>query len=372
MPDSRKFSCFLMGHQSRLIQCGDILLEKGHSIWGVISDVPTIQNWAAEKSLRLLLPGNNLVSVLKQQPFDLFLSIDNFLKVPDEVLTLPRMFAVNFHDAPLPKYAGTNATNWALINRESSHGVTWHIMTNVIDAGDILKQQKISISEGETALTLNAKCYETSVQIFAEFLDELAEGRVKPMRQELGERTFFSKWKRPPAACSIDWTRSAEEIDALNRGLDYGSYPNPLGHLKLYLNDDAVLVGKLALTQSDSSAEPGTLTKVNDNTIQVATATRDIALREFRLFNGKLLTPSELINQFGLAEDKRLPTFDSQRADRITQIHSHLSKYEDFWVNRLSAMEPFEIPYAKRHTLRKNSANFEEIRFEHGRIRFDG
>jgi amino acid adenylation domain-containing protein len=365
MPESAKFSCYLMGHQSRLIQCGDILLEKGHLIHGIISDVPSIRSWAAEKSLRLLLPGNDMVNALKQQPFDLFLSIDNFFKVPDEVLALPRMFAINFHDAPLPKYAGTNATNWALINRESSHGVTWHIMTNVIDAGDILKQKMIPISQGETALTLNAKCYETSVQIFAELLDELAEGRVQPVRQDLGERTFFPKWKRPPAACTIEWTSSAEDIDALYRGLNYGSYPNPLGLLKLFLGDEAVLIGQLELLQSASSARPGTLTKVQDDAIHVATVSRDIALREFSLPDGMPLSPAEFIHRFGLAEGSRLPTLDGQRADRITQIHALVSRHEDYWIKRLSNLEPCEIPYAKRFASRKNSATaYAEIRFE--------
>jgi len=32
-----RFRCVVMGDQSRLIQCGDILLEKGHQILAVIS-----------------------------------------------------------------------------------------------------------------------------------------------------------------------------------------------------------------------------------------------------------------------------------------------------------------------------------------------
>lgn len=234
MNQSNKCTCFLMGDKSRLIQCSEILLQKGHQILGVISATPSILRWAKGKNLRQISPNADIVGLLKQEPFDLFFSIDNFCKVPNQILTLPRMYAINFHDAILPRYAGNNATNWAIMNRETMHGITWHVMTDVIDAGDILKQKTFPISDEETALTLNAKCYEKSIEGFAELMDELAEKRVKPAQQDLEKRTFFPRWQRPHAACTVDWTRSAEEIDALLRALDYGSYPNPLGLLKLF------------------------------------------------------------------------------------------------------------------------------------------
>jgi amino acid adenylation domain-containing protein len=372
MPESPKFSCYLMGHQSRLIQCGDILLEKGHRIEGVISNVESIQKWAASKSLRVLLPGDNIVGELKQQPFDLFFSIDNFLIVPDDILSMPRIYAVNFHDAPLPRYAGTNATNWALINGESIHGVTWHIMTNVVDAGDILKQKMVPVSRGETALTLNAKCYETSIQIFAEFLDELAEGRLRPLEQDLEKRTFFPKWKRPPAACTINWMRSAEEIDSLFRGLEYGSYPNPLGRLKLFLGDDAINISQLDIQDATVKAKPGTVTSVSSEAIQVSTSTSDVVLRGFELFNGTPLSPSDFVRRTGLAKGDELPVIDDRRAERITQTHSDLSKSEPFWIRRLANLEPMEIPYVKKHTLRDNQTVYVETRSDLSESVFKG
>ena len=148
MPKARKLSCFLMGDQSRLIQCAEILLQKGHQILAVITAEPSIRNWAKEKELHHIMPTDDILELLKEQPFDLFFSIYNFWPVPNEIVTLPQMYAINFHDSPLPKYAGVNATNWAIINRESVHGITWHVMTDVIDAGDILKQAIFPIVDG--------------------------------------------------------------------------------------------------------------------------------------------------------------------------------------------------------------------------------
>ena len=57
--------------------------------------------------------------------------------IPDPVLALAARGAINFHDGPLPRYAGLNAPVWAILNREPAHGVTWHLIEGGIDEGDI-------------------------------------------------------------------------------------------------------------------------------------------------------------------------------------------------------------------------------------------
>ena len=52
-----------------------------------------------------------------------------------DVLAKARLGGINFHDGPLPRYAGLYVTAWALMNRETSHGVTWHVETLVQSPG---------------------------------------------------------------------------------------------------------------------------------------------------------------------------------------------------------------------------------------------
>ena len=63
--------------------------------------------------------------------------------------------AINFHDGPLPRYAGLNAPVWAIINGEPDHGITWHMIEGGVDEGDILEQRLFELASEETALTLN-------------------------------------------------------------------------------------------------------------------------------------------------------------------------------------------------------------------------
>ncbi len=65
MPNTSKFTCFLMGSQSRLIQCAEVLLKKDHVVNGIISAEPSIQRWVKENKLRLIHPSDDLVKILK-------------------------------------------------------------------------------------------------------------------------------------------------------------------------------------------------------------------------------------------------------------------------------------------------------------------
>ena len=53
----------------------------------------------------------------------------------------------NFHDGPLPRYAGLFSSSWAIVNNEKTHGVTWHKITKKIDAGDIVASKKFKIKK---------------------------------------------------------------------------------------------------------------------------------------------------------------------------------------------------------------------------------
>ena len=64
---------------------------------------------AEAEGLPLIAPGNGLQNRLQGIEFEWILSIANLDIIPDDVLALAARGAVNFHDGPLPAYAGLNA-----------------------------------------------------------------------------------------------------------------------------------------------------------------------------------------------------------------------------------------------------------------------
>ena len=69
---------------------------------------------------------------------------------------------INVHPALLPKYGGKgfygkNVHESVLKNSEKESGMTIHYVTEEVDAGEILIQEKVTIVDGETAESLKGK-----------------------------------------------------------------------------------------------------------------------------------------------------------------------------------------------------------------------
>jgi len=130
------FSAALIGNDSLTLQCGEMLREAGHSIAAVITRNPDIATWAKEAGLPVHSADADLAQELAGREFDWLLSVANLDMISDAVLALPKRGAVNFHDGPLPRYAGLNAPVWALINGEVEYGISWHMISgNMASAG---------------------------------------------------------------------------------------------------------------------------------------------------------------------------------------------------------------------------------------------
>ena len=123
--------------------------------------------------------------------FDYLFSIVNSRILPKNLLELPGRHAINYHDALLPKYAASHATSWAIMQREDDPWVTWHEMTDLINAGNILQQCSLDIADDETAFTLNAKCYDTAIRSFAELVEDLSSDRASVRKQHPDKRSSF-------------------------------------------------------------------------------------------------------------------------------------------------------------------------------------
>ncbi len=361
LPDHRKFSCAIIGSGTLPVRCADALVTRGHSIEGVVSSDAPLRQWAEQNAIPHLDSTSDL-GELDRRPFDYLFSIVNERLLSDEILNLPRELAINYHDALLPKYAGMHATSWALMRREAEHGITWHVMTNQVDAGDILKQRSISIAPRETALTLNAKCYEAALETFTELIDDLAWRRLRPRKQNLEERTFFARDRRPPAGCAISWTRSGEDIDGLVRALDFGPYPNPLGLPKIVADGTFLGVTRTELRERLPLAPPGTVTEIAPGGIKVSTVTGEIALRQFMTLEGEPLSPAECVSRLGLTEGHRFGEISPQKAACISALDAVCAKHEGFWLQKLASLRPLALPFGDSRASRGNDGGRLECR----------
>lgn len=347
MTARERFSCFIIGSDTLLGECVEIVLREGHEIRGIITATPRLIALARSKKIPVLDPKSDYKSTLAAAPFDYLFSITYLSIIPADVLALAKKAAINFHDGPLPKYAGLNTPAWGLINREEKWGITFHLMTAGIDRGDILKQKLFDVAPGETALSLNTRCFATAIEAFGELINELAEGKMSPVPQDTAaERLYFSRHQRPAAACVLDFDKSAGELDALVRGLDFGRYLNPLGSPKVERNGQTVIVSRVALREDEeATGANGEVLSTDDKEVVINTSEGALALTGFQTLGGKELSIAEATKTLGLDAGSSLG-ISKDKSDQLTALQSTLAKSEEWWVKRLARLEPVEIPYA--------------------------
>ena len=343
------FSCVIFGEGSLPIRCAEVLASRGHRIKGIVTAEEAIRRWAATYATPLAAPTDDIAELIGREPFDYLFSIVNPRVLPRELLELPTRYAINYHDALLPGYAGSHATTWAILGREKRHGITWHVMSEVVDGGDILRQCSVDVEDGETALTLNAKCYDAAAHSFSALIDDLESGREHRQQQDQTARTFFRHFARPAEGCVFSWSRTAGDLDALRRALDFGPYPNPIGLPKILLGGDFIIVGSTTVREGVPSAKPGTITGIEDELLRVSTSSGELAIGQLKTIDGQPLSVSDVVARYALSEGFQCSELDVTTARRLTELNAALGRHEAFWVERLADLQPLALPYARNH-----------------------
>lgn len=345
MANADQLRCVIIGEGALPIICSEILAERGHAIVALVSPDERVLLWARSRDIAHGSGPSDLVALIEDEPFDYLLSITNFQKLPDSVIRAARRNAINYHDAPLPRYAGSHATSWALLNGETSHAVTWHLLSSRVDAGDILRQALVEIEPDDTALTLNAKCFEAAVDSFRELLEDMEADTIDPRPQDRAERSFYRRSQRPPAGCTLRFDVPAEQLHALVRALDFGPFPNPLGLPKIALGESFAVVTELEVLDRRTGELPGMVVAITADRLIVTTANVDVAMGGFLTIDGMPMAVAEVVECGGLEVGGCVVPVEEARAARLTALCADLAEHETFWMVQLAQARPTRLPH---------------------------
>lgn len=366
-PAANKFGCFIMGRANLPIRCAEIILANNHKIFGILSDDNMVKQWAENNGI----PYMNLVMRVgeKNKAFkdriaeymnakrpDYLFSISNPFTITQEMVDATRKGAVNYHNALLPSYAGVNATNWAIINMEKSHGITWHFVDpgsadsgnkDGLDTGDIIKQVTVDVNQGDTGISLNIKCSDAAINAFREIVESLKDGQNDhfPRKNQKGEYSYFDKYKRPTPGCMISFNWPAEKIKAFTMGLNFETYRNLIGTPKISINGHFFIIPDVTISNIESKEKPGEIIEIKDGAIVVATQSNYLEINQILEINGKEIETRDFANRFGIHVGYCFEDIDEQTSNRIGQIDSrYIARNENFWAKRrLSSLQPIDM-----------------------------
>lgn len=143
---------------------------------------------------------------------DLLVSAAYARIVPEEVLAIPRIGAINVHPSLLPEYRGVLAVLWALYERRTKVGVTIHQMTLPVDTGPILAQASLDVTDDADPGEVKGALGELAAPLLRQTLEQIrASGEIRGMPQLEGG-SYRGTPKREARRLELDWSQPASEL----------------------------------------------------------------------------------------------------------------------------------------------------------------
>lgn len=124
---------------------------------------------------------------------DLILTMAYGQIVPQGLLEIPSMGALNLHGSILPKYRGAAPIQRALMNGETKTGVTLMEMVDKMDAGKMYGVKACVITPEDNYSSLCEKIVKCAIDAVKDLLPKYINGELKGEEQDESKVTFADK-----------------------------------------------------------------------------------------------------------------------------------------------------------------------------------
>lgn len=261
-----------------------------------------VKEYALQKALTILQPTNlkdeAFLETLKSLNANLQVVVA-FRMLPEAVWKMPKLGTFNLHASLLPQYRGAAPINWAIINGETTTGVTTFFIDDKIDTGAIILKEETDIHPDETAGELHDRLMHLGVDAVLKTLTLIAAGNTQTTVQPLDE-DVKTAYKLNRDNCRINWNAPGIEIYNLIRGLS----PYPAAWTFIVDNGQEwnVKVYEAAFEEEQHNKVVGSI-NCEARKIKVAVSDGFIDLRVLQFPGKKKMTAQELLNGLKLSDN---------------------------------------------------------------------
>lgn len=240
---------------------------------------------AEKHKIKLIQPEKLKNTHLKIPKVDLSVVAQYGLLIPEEIINAPKFGTINVHTSLLPKYRGASPIQSAILNGDTTTGVTIMKMDKGLDTGPVLMQKEMKINSDDTYEILDKKLSELGLEALLETLPLYITGKLQPKEQDNNAATICKQLTREDG--KVSWEKNAQEIYNLYRGL----HPWPgiwtvLGGKRLKL---------ISVKPSERKYTAGML-MVDDNRIFIGCKDKSIEILELQIEGKKPMDAKTFLN----------------------------------------------------------------------------
>ncbi len=294
------------------------LAVAGHEIVGVVSQPdkpkgrgknlqPTpVKEAAMELGLPVYQPKKvrdpEFLEVLKELNPEVIVVVAFGQLIPKAILELAPYGCINVHASLLPKYRGAAPIQWAVIDGEAETGVTIMRMDEGLDTGDMISKVTVPVLADETGGSLFDKLSEAGAKLLVETLPSLEDGTAVFEKQPEESPTAYAGMIKKSMG-DLDWTRPAEELERLIRGLN----PWPSAYTKMDGKTLKIWKAQVLEEEREEDYMPGTILLTEQQEFMVQTGKGILKITELQLEGKKRMDTSSFLRGYHLEGGKVLP-----------------------------------------------------------------
>ncbi len=208
------------------------------------------------------------------------------LILPRSVLDAPSDCCLNLHASLLPRWRGAAPIQRAILAGDTETGICVMRMDETLDTGPVCLVECLEIGPDETAGELHDRLAASGAELMVRALGETARGSLSFQRQA-GEGATYAK-KIQHAETRIDWSRRAQEVHNLIRGLS----PSPGAWFEAEIKGKSERVKALRATLADGAGPPGT---VLDDQLTVACGDGAVRLAQMQRAGKRPMSAGEFL-----------------------------------------------------------------------------
>lgn len=172
------------------------------------------ENFDLIKTIRS--PKDSLEEIKQLKP-DL-LVVASFGKIiPQDILEIPKLGAINVHPSSLPKFRGPSPIQSQILDGVTDSAISFILMDNQMDHGPIMYQEPFEIKPEDTFDSLLISTFGKAAEILPTLINSLNDNKLNPQTQEESEATFCKEIIKEDGFFDIENPPTPEVLDRMIR-----------------------------------------------------------------------------------------------------------------------------------------------------------
>jgi len=234
---------------------------------------------------------------------DLAIVVDYGVYIPRFLWKKSGFPFVNIHPSLLPRWRGPAPITWTIYAGDRVSGVTYHLLSSEIDAGDIVLQERFELNGNERMCDLFLRLQALAVDMLPKLLNTFHEGlRTTP---QVGQVTYAPKI--PPEIHRLNFSWPAELLERLVRALAgpgrSGLCNEPGAWTTLEVEkaggrEERIRLKILRAETADGDIEPGHVVVLGKSKFGIGTKRGLLVPLEVQPHGGKVMSAAAFMNGY--------------------------------------------------------------------------